>query len=80
MKMEDTCWKKAALADDPIKMQQYRARAILSNIAFHCLRNSNSTSQLERSFSQSLDSLDHKRYKLRNVFECLFYKISVNID
>lgn len=75
--MEDMYFTKAANSDNAKKMQQYRARAVFSHVAYTSLRNSNSSSILERSFSDCLRSLADKRVKLRNVFECLFYEIII---
>ena len=76
-KMEEIYFTKSGQSDNAKKMEQYKARALFCRVAYTSLRNSNSSSVLERSFSDCLRSLADKRVKLRNVFECLFYKIII---
>ena len=51
------------------EVQKYMARAQFCKAAHFVLRNSNSSSILERSFSTALRCISDNRYQLRNVFK-----------
>ena len=51
------------------KIQKYNARLIFARIAHFALRNSNSSSILERAFNDCLRSVSDRRVKLRKIFK-----------
>jgi len=54
---------------DPKKKEIYLARALFCKVAQQILRNSNSSSILERCFSNALRCVSDKRVHLRNIFK-----------
>ena len=71
--MEKTYFEKSSKCTIPKKYLQYRARALFCHSAVNVIRNSNSSSVLERSFNDCTMSIDGRRVNLRDVFKNVFY-------
>ena len=76
--MQKIYFNRAEKSDSGSKMQQLRARALFCGVAWSTLRTSNSSSLLERSFSDALRSVADKRVNLRNVLENLIISSKYN--
>lgn len=77
-RMSKIYFDRAEKSDSGSKMQQLRARALFCDSAGDSLRTSNSSSLLERSFSDALRSVADKRVKLRNVLENIIISSKYN--
>ena len=51
------------------RREQLRGRALLAQVAYKTLRNTNTSTGLERSFSDMCRGVENKRAKIRNVSE-----------
>ena len=60
--------KRAKIATDPKKAAEARARSTFSRVAHITMRNANSSSILERSFSDCMRSVADRRVVLREIF------------
>ena len=67
--LEEAYIAKSKLVTLGSKAQEYLARAQFCALAHFVLRNSNSSSILERSFSSACRSIQGNRYQTRNVFK-----------
>lgn len=65
--MEKYYFSKLAQVTSGTKHAQYRGRAIFCKVAYEVLRNSNSSSILERSFGDCLRAVTDRRVNLRDV-------------
>lgn len=71
---EDGYIQKAEKTDSKSKEREYLARVIFCQVAHTTLRNSNSSSILERSFSDAIRSCSDRKTSKRNVFSIkIFY-------
>ena len=70
--MEKMNFEKSAQCVSATKVLQCRGRALFCHVAYSTLRNTNSSSILERSFSDALRAVADRRSKLRNVLKVYF--------
>ena len=75
LKLEKAYMQKVDETKHEGKKTLYKARALLCHIASQILRSSNSSSIIERCFSDSLRSVSDKRVQLRNIFKLKILKI-----
>ena len=68
-KMEKMYFEKSAQCGSASKELQFRGRALLSHVGYKSLVNTNSSSILERSFSDAVRAIADRRTKLRNVLK-----------